>query len=83
MLMQPDPVSRLLEAVRHGVLTVAFKTQPCDGYGSKGCSKVDRATCWRYHTDEERLPRLEPKQHVCSFIKVIPASSCMSYLPCC
>ena len=63
-------VARLLEAVRHGGLTLAFKTQPCDGNGSKGCSVVDRATCWRYHTEEERLPRLVPKQHMCSFIKV-------------
>ena len=61
---------RLLEAVRHGVLSAAYKTEPCEVHGPTGGSKLDRAACWRYHTEDERLSRLVPKQHMCSFIKV-------------
>ena len=63
----------LLEAVRHGVLNEAFRTEPCTEHHP---SKHDRATCWRYHTEDERMSRLVPKQHICSFIK---ASLCLLY----
>ncbi len=61
----------LLEAVRHGILQAEFRTEPCTVHHS---SKHERATCWWYHTEEERMSRLMPKQHICSFIK---ASLCL------
>ena len=68
---------RLLEAVRHGVLTAAYKTEACHGNGANGCVKADRATCWRYHTEGERHERLVPKQHLCSLIKVSVCPPCV------